>query len=172
MRVLQVEVKGVEGELRKLAEDAITIRWALCMPLQLTGLLAAALRGPYQQGTMYAVLVACPGVRPLQGSCSSIILQALQGLPVSDTPVSCMMRPEPNHLIGLTSSTLLISVLGRPNFAYTAKEVEDNVRHVFQIGYFQQLIPKAEDTRDGVKLTLEVHAHARKRTPRCSRVMC
>ena len=35
------------------------------------------------------------------------------------------------------------------------------MRHVFQIGYFQQLIPKAEDTRDGVKLTLEVrYLHA------------
>ena len=32
------------------------------------------------------------------------------------------------------------------------------MRHVFQSGYFEQLVPRAEDTRDGVKLTLEVLA--------------
>ena len=121
-------------------------------------------------GNMHAVLAACPGVWPLRLSCILIRLQVLKCLPL--ILLCTMSRLEPDHWNSLTSSTLLISVLGRPNFAYTAKEVEDNVRHVFQIGYFQQLIPKAEDTRDGVKLTLEVRAHARKRTPRCSRVMC
>ena len=44
----------------------------------------------------------------------------------------------------------------RPNFAYTAKEVQEDVQRVFACGYFAKLTPIAEDTRDGVKLTMEV----------------
>ena len=44
----------------------------------------------------------------------------------------------------------------RPNFAYTAKEVQEDVRRMFACGYFAKLTPIAEDTRDGVKLTMEV----------------
>ena len=46
----------------------------------------------------------------------------------------------------------------RPNFAYTAKEVQEDVRRVFACGYYAKLTPIAEDTRDGVKLTMEVSA--------------
>eukprot|EP00889_Picochlorum_renovo_P004346 jgi/Picre1/31376/NNA_006728.t1 len=44
----------------------------------------------------------------------------------------------------------------KPNFAYTIDEVRDDVRRVFETGYFSSCRPKAEDTRDGVKLTIEV----------------
>lgn len=44
----------------------------------------------------------------------------------------------------------------KPNFAYTLSEVRDDIQRVFDVGYFQQLTPVAEDTRDGIKLTLEV----------------
>ena len=44
----------------------------------------------------------------------------------------------------------------KPNFAYTLKEVKDDVQQVFDSGYFDRCQPKAEDTRDGVKLIIEV----------------
>lgn len=46
----------------------------------------------------------------------------------------------------------------KPNFSYTINEVRDNVKRVFNQGYFQSVKPIADDTRDGVKLTLEVCA--------------
>lgn len=46
----------------------------------------------------------------------------------------------------------------KPNFAYTLSQVRDDIQRVFDAGYFQQLTPVAEDTRDGIKLTLEVRA--------------
>ena len=46
----------------------------------------------------------------------------------------------------------------KPNFAYTLSQVRDDIQRVFDAGYFQQLTPVAEDTRDGIKLTLEVSA--------------
>ena len=48
----------------------------------------------------------------------------------------------------------------KPNFSYTLQEVEDEVAHVFELGWFAKCQPNAEDTRDGVKLTIEVlHLH-------------
>ena len=44
----------------------------------------------------------------------------------------------------------------KPNFAYTLKEVQHDVQRVFDSGYFSRCTPRAEDTRDGVKLILEV----------------
>lgn len=44
----------------------------------------------------------------------------------------------------------------KPNFAYTLSEVRDDIQRVFDAGYFQELTPVAEDTRDGIKLTLQV----------------
>ena len=44
----------------------------------------------------------------------------------------------------------------KPNFAYTLKEVQDDMQRVFDSGYFSQCQPQAEDTRDGVKLTINV----------------
>lgn len=44
----------------------------------------------------------------------------------------------------------------KPNFAYTIDEVRDDVKRVFDTGYFSSCRPKAVDTRDGVKLTIEV----------------
>ena len=44
----------------------------------------------------------------------------------------------------------------KPNFAYTLSEVRDDIQRVFDAGYFKELTPVAEDTRDGIKLTLQV----------------
>lgn len=44
----------------------------------------------------------------------------------------------------------------RPNFAYTVREVQEDIQRVFDTGYFSSCRPKAEDTRDGVRLTVEV----------------
>lgn len=44
----------------------------------------------------------------------------------------------------------------KPNFAYTLKEVQHDVQRVFDSGFFSRCQPRAEDTRDGVKLTVEV----------------
>ena len=48
----------------------------------------------------------------------------------------------------------------KPNFSYTLQEVEDEVAHVFELGWFAKCQPNAEDTRDGVKLTIEVSCFA------------
>ncbi|BDA46032.1 Outer envelope protein 80, chloroplastic [Coccomyxa sp. Obi] len=47
----------------------------------------------------------------------------------------------------------------KPNFAYTLSEVRDDIQRVFDAGYFQQITPAAEDTRDGIKLTLQATAN-------------
>ncbi|GLC64066.1 hypothetical protein PLESTF_000114600 [Pleodorina starrii] len=44
----------------------------------------------------------------------------------------------------------------RPNFAYTLEEVKADVRRVFATGWFCEVSPDAEDTRDGVKLRIKV----------------
>lgn len=44
----------------------------------------------------------------------------------------------------------------KPNFAYTLKEVAADMHHVFDLGYFSKATPTPEDTRDGVKLIIEV----------------
>lgn len=49
----------------------------------------------------------------------------------------------------------------RPNFAYTLSEVQDGVRRVFDTGFFTAASPRAEDTRDGVKLTVELAPYPR-----------
>jgi len=44
----------------------------------------------------------------------------------------------------------------RPNFAYTLAEVQEEVQRVFATGYFSTCQPVAEDTRDGVRVVLQV----------------
>jgi outer membrane protein insertion porin family len=44
----------------------------------------------------------------------------------------------------------------RPNFAYTLKEVQADLKRVFATGWFSSCVPDAEDTRDGVKLVIKV----------------
>ena len=97
----QVEIKGVDGELRKLAEDAITIR-----------------------------------------------------------PNFAYTAKEVRHLLSNAAASAwpAPAVLFSLRLRWALTQVEDNVRHVFQSGFFEQLTPRAEDTRDGVKLTLEVPA--------------
>ena len=44
----------------------------------------------------------------------------------------------------------------KPNFAYSAREIQEDITRIFDRGYFEQCKPTAEDTRDGVKLTIAV----------------
>eukprot|EP00873_Tetraselmis_striata_P003069 jgi/Tetstr1/423333/TSEL_014031.t1 len=53
-------------------------------------------------------------------------------------------------------SVALEALTTKPNFSYTLKEVEEDVQRVFATGYFSDVEPAAEDTRDGVKLTIKV----------------
>jgi outer membrane protein insertion porin family len=48
------------------------------------------------------------------------------------------------------------SLVMKPNFAYTLNEVSEDVNRVFSTGFFSTCHPVAEDTRDGVRLTIEV----------------
>ena len=50
----------------------------------------------------------------------------------------------------------------KPNFSYTLQEVSDDCAHIFELGWFKKCHPSAEDTRDGIKLTIQVQ------TRRCS----
>lgn len=47
----------------------------------------------------------------------------------------------------------------RPNFAYTLGEVQADVKRVFSTGWFAEVVPDAQDTRDGVKLIVKVRAN-------------
>ncbi|KAI7843074.1 hypothetical protein COHA_003245 [Chlorella ohadii] len=44
----------------------------------------------------------------------------------------------------------------RANFAYSQKEIMEDMHRVFDTGYFSLCTPVAEETRDGIKFTLEV----------------
>lgn len=46
----------------------------------------------------------------------------------------------------------------KPNFAYTLKEIRGEMEQIFDTGFFSLAAPKAEDTRDGVKITVEVRS--------------
>ncbi len=47
----------------------------------------------------------------------------------------------------------------KPNFAYTLKEIRGEMEQIFDTGFFSLAAPKAEDTRDGVKITVEVRSN-------------
>lgn len=71
---------------------------------------------------------------------------------ISEVTVSGVEDPELQRVALSALST-------KPNFAHTLKEVEEDVRRVFATGYFSDVEPTAEDTRDGVKLTIKVEAN-------------
>lgn len=45
----------------------------------------------------------------------------------------------------------------KPNFSYTLQEVREHVNDIYGLGWFNTVKPVADDTRDGIKLTIEVH---------------
>ena len=55
----------------------------------------------------------------------------------------------------------------KPNFGYTLKEVKDDIQRVFDTGFFDKCQPHGEDTRDGIKLIVEVHEQAPAAVPTC-----
>eukprot|EP00898_Chlorokybus_atmophyticus_P006689 jgi/Chlat1/7020/Chrsp56S06695 len=44
----------------------------------------------------------------------------------------------------------------KPNFSFTLGEIQDDVNRIFKTGYFGRCTPKAENTRDGIRLTFLV----------------
>ena len=52
----------------------------------------------------------------------------------------------------------------RPNFAYTLSEVHEDIRRVFDTGFFSDATPLGDDTRDGVRLTVALRPHPRLRS--------
>ena len=52
----------------------------------------------------------------------------------------------------------------RPNFAYTLSEVHEDIRRLFDTGFFSAATPTGDDTRDGVRLTLALKPHPRLRS--------
>ena len=72
--------------------------------------------------------------------------------------LSCLGQVEVKGVEGELKSIAESKLSIKPNFAYTLSQVRDDIQRVFDAGYFQQLTPVAEDTRDGIKLTLEVSA--------------
>ena len=76
-------------------------------------------------------------------------------------------RPTPTHphthaqidvagVDGELREIALRALSTRPNFAYTIQEIQDDVKRVFDTGYFQETAPHATDTRDGILLTVNV----------------
>ncbi|KAL4449506.1 hypothetical protein ABPG77_007150 [Micractinium sp. CCAP 211/92] len=57
---------------------------------------------------------------------------------------------------GELKDVALRAVNARPNFAYSLKEIMDDMHRVFDTGYFSMCKPAAEETRDGIKLAFEV----------------
>ena len=62
------------------------------------------------------------------------------------------MRGAEGELRRVAESALTI----KPNFGYTLKEVKDDIQRVFDTGFFDKCQPHGEDTRDGIKLIVEV----------------
>ena len=73
----------------------------------------------------------------------------LQGIPDDDPAVATAAR---------SAMTM------RPNFAYTLTEVHEDVRRVFDTGFFTDATPSADDTRDGVRLTVALKPYPRLRS--------
>ena len=52
----------------------------------------------------------------------------------------------------------------RPNFAYTLTEVHEDVRRIFDTGFFTDATPVGDDTRDGVRLTVALKPYPKLRS--------
>ncbi|CAD7697055.1 unnamed protein product [Ostreobium quekettii] len=66
------------------------------------------------------------------------------------------------EVVGLDGALKAIAegaLVTKPNFAYTLAEIQEDLNRVFATGYFQEIRPEPEDTRDGVKLSLIVKAN-------------
>lgn len=82
-------------------------------------------------------------------SCTAPIHSSLSGLQIEVKGVDGPLKDAAEKVLTM-----------KPNFSYTLQEVEDEVAHVFELGWFAKCQPNAEDTRDGVKITIEVpHLH-------------
>lgn len=44
----------------------------------------------------------------------------------------------------------------KPNFSYTLQEVREQISNIYDLGWFKTVNPLADDTRDGIKLSIQV----------------
>ncbi len=59
----------------------------------------------------------------------------------------------------MVSGGCLVLIISRPSSketAHTGLQVKQDVARVFSTGWFEQVVPDAVDTRDGVKLVIKV----------------
>ncbi len=59
---------------------------------------------------------------------------------------------------GALKAAAQAALSAQPNFSYSLREVEEDLRRVFATGWFASVSPDAEDTRDGVRLIVKVRA--------------
>ena len=97
-----------------------------------------------------------PGPKKAGGLSASLELDSKGGLEDRDEERILISEVEIAGADGPLQQAALRALRTKPNFAYTIDEVRDDVKRVFETGYFSSCRPKAEDTRDGVRLTIEV----------------
>ena len=70
----------------------------------------------------------------------------------------CILQVEIVGVTGELKAKAEAVLTTKPAFAYTLSEVKQDVRRVFNTGWFRECVPDAVDTRDGVKLVIRVRA--------------
>ena len=60
-----------------------------------------------------------------------------------------------NDLIALAKSVMTI----KPNYSYTAKEVQEQVTLINQLGVFKKIEPQVTETRDGMVIDFQLESH-------------
>lgn len=79
----------------------------------------------------------------------------------SDAAPACPTFPPPlrRGVSGQLQKIAQAALTLKPNFSYTLQEVQQDVNRVFETGFFSNCQPTAEDTRDGVRVLIEVTAN-------------
>ena len=60
-----------------------------------------------------------------------------------------------NDLIALAKSVMTI----KPNYSYTANEVQEQVTLINQLGVFKKIEPQVTETRDGMVIDFQLESH-------------
>lgn len=99
-------------------------------------------------------LMACTSSSTIHAEAGTAAGSAARTSPASALP--CSPQVEVQGVDGELKRAAQAALTIRPNLAYTLKEVEDDLQKVFATGWFANVQPDAEDTRDGVKLFIKV----------------
>jgi len=147
-------VGSLSASLRQSVEKIISETVAV-KPLGQTGpatlmMCSVSLSGPPGPGSGDAPKKKAGGLS------SALELNATGNLEERDEDRILISEVEIAGADGALQQQALQALRTKPNFAYTIDEVREDVKRVFETGYFSSCRPKAEDTRDGVKLTIEV----------------